>query len=324
MSASDLPQVVVIFGPTAVGKTPLAIELARRVDGEIISADSRQVYRYLDIGTAKPTPEERAQAPHHLIDYIEPDEQYDAERWARDAAEAAKQIAARGRLPLVVGGAGFYIAALLEGLEPIPKPPREIEERLLAEAESEGIERLHERLREVDPQRAADLHPHNTARIVRALAVFEATGRPISEHYRAAVAAPRATAPVVIALHRPREELHERIDRRTEEMLSRGLVKEVAQLWERYGALPALDGPGYVEIIRFLTGERSLGQAVREIKRNTRRYAKRQMTWARGRLSAEWIEAGAGAEAVERALASTSSSRTATSSSSSGCPAGSW
>lgn len=280
-----------LAGPTASGKTRAGIGLARALDGEVISADARQVYRYMDIGTAKPTAEEQAAAPHHMVDVVDPDEPYSAGRYAREAAAAVGGVLARGRVPILVGGSGFYLAALLDGFSPIPEVPQEIRDRLQKEAEA-GLPALYGRLQEVDPEAARRLPPGDTQRIVRALEVYEATGERLSffqKRPRVRVGDWRARW---FGLNMDRMLLYRRIERRVDRMLEAGLVGEVARLQELgYGPwLNALNTFGYREIFAYLDGEMSLDAAVAEIKQGTRRYAKRQLTWFRRERRIVWVD----------------------------------
>ncbi|RMH56571.1 MAG: tRNA (adenosine(37)-N6)-dimethylallyltransferase MiaA [Bacteroidetes bacterium] len=279
--------VLILAGPTAVGKTELSLQLAEHTSAEIVSADSRQVYRRMDIGTAKPTEVERARVPHHFIDELDLDEPFSAGRFAEAAWERIREIHARGRATLVVGGSTLYLYALQHGLAKIPTVSAgtraTIEERL----SREGADALYRELQSVDPEAAATMDPTKTQRLVRALEVFHETGQPISSFQRQAVRPPFAFRTVVLT--RDRHVLYERINRRVDLMLEAGLLDEVAGLLEA-GFEPSLNPLrtiGYKEPIRYLQGEISREEMVRLIKRNTRRYAKRQLTWFR-RLSDVW------------------------------------
>jgi tRNA dimethylallyltransferase len=272
---------IVIVGPTAVGKTRLSLRLAQEFDGEIVSADSRQVYRGMDIGTAKPTLEERHRVPHHLIDVIAPDEAFTLAQYQELAYEAIGDVLARGKLPFLVGGTGQYVRAVVEGWG-IPRvPPNEnLREELYRQAEVDGDEALHARLREVDPRAAERIDPHNVRRVVRALEVYLETGRPISELQR------RKPSPyriLQVGLTVERRELYRRIDERVDRMIERGLVEEVRGLVERgYGYdLPSMSGLGYQQIGIYLRGQISLGEAMQLIKRHTRRFVRHQYNWFR-------------------------------------------
>ncbi len=273
--------VMAVVGPTAVGKTGVAVRVARELGGEIVSADSRQIYRGMDIGTAKPDPAATRPAPHHLIDIVEPSERYDAARFAADAETAIADIVERGREPLVVGGTGFYLTSLFEGLFEGPGRDPEVRARLEEEAERVGSPALHERLARVDPATARRLHPNDAVRIVRALEVFEVTGRQLSSWHEDSPRDTRFDAWYTL-LTMDRERLYERIEDRVDGMVEAGLLEEVEGL-VRSGRLaegmPAADALGYRELLPVVRGEAELADAVQLIKRNTRRYAKRQMTW---------------------------------------------
>jgi tRNA dimethylallyltransferase len=274
-------KLLVIVGPTAVGKTALAITLGQRFRGQVISADSRQVYCHMDIGTAKPTPAERAAVPHHLVDVVTPDEDLTLAHYLRMAQAAILDVASQGDLPMLVGGTGLYVRALLEGWTVPEVPPDEaLRARLYAQAERVGHETLHARLAEVDPAAAARIDERNVRRVIRALEVYEHTGRPISDLQRKE---PPGYPLLQIGLTMPREQLYRRIDQRVERMLAQGLVAEVRGLVERgyHYDLPSMSALGYAEIGRYLRGEISLQEAVALIKRHTRRFVRQQFNWFR-------------------------------------------
>lgn len=286
------PPLVVIVGPTGVGKTALAVELALILGGEVVSADSMQVYKGMDIGTAKPTPEERKGVPHHLIDVVTPDTPFNVARY-RDMAHAViADIHARGALPILCGGTGLYVRAVLdEFLFPDQGAAPEVRERLQRLAEERGKQYLYNLLASVDPETAARLHPNDVRRVIRALEVYETTGRSMSEHIAAVQGKTPRYRDVRIGLTRPREELYRRIDRRVDEQIAQGLVDEVRSLRARYRlATTALQGLGYKEILRYLDGECSLEEAVHVLKRETRHYAKRQYTWFRRDPRIVWYD----------------------------------
>jgi tRNA dimethylallyltransferase len=289
-SSDSLPTVLTIVGPTAVGKTSVAVCVAAELGGEVVSADSRQIYRGMDVGTAKPDEAVLSHTPHHLIDIADPSERYDASRFAADAERVIGEVLGRGATPLVVGGTGFYVLSLFEGLFEGPGRNREIRAGLESEAERLGSQALHGRLCAVDPEAAARVHPNDTVRIVRALEVHEATGRPMSDWHEAGRRAP-AFRPWYVVLTADRQVLYERIERRVDEMIGNGLLEEVERLLSS-GALaegmPAADAVGYRELIPAVSGETDLAAAVEGMKRNTRRYAKRQLTWF-SRVAAEIV-----------------------------------
>jgi tRNA dimethylallyltransferase len=276
-----LPTLTAIVGPTAVGKTTLAIALARRIGGEIISADSRQIYRRMDIGTAKPTPAERAAAPHHLIDIRDPDEEFSLASYQDLALAAIAEIVARGRAPLLVGGTGQYLAAVLEGWQ-IPRvPPQpELRAELEREAAELGAAALHARLATVDPAAAAQIAPANLRRVIRALEVHTVSGEPISAQ-QTRVPPPYATR--TIWLQRGREEIYRRADERADAMVDAGLADEGAGLRARgYGwDLPAMSSLGYIQLRPNLEGEASLEACVERLKFDTHSFIRRQGAWFR-------------------------------------------
>ena len=272
---------VVIVGPTAVGKTAIALRLGEELGGEVVSADSRQLYRGMDVGTAKPSPEERRRVPHHLMDVLDPDEPFSLAQYQALAYQAIDQIMKRGRLSLLVGGSGQYVRAVVEGwVVPAVPPDRELRAALYREAEEVGAEALHARLAAVDPAAAARIMPTNVRRVIRALEVHQATGRPISQLQEKR---PPGYRLLQIGLTMARAELYRRIDQRVERMIEQGLVDEVRTLIERgYGCdLPAMSSLGYREIGMHLQGQISLEEAVRLIRRNTRRFVRRQYNWFR-------------------------------------------
>jgi len=272
---------VVIVGPTAVGKTHLALRLAGEVGAEIVSADSRQVYRGMDVGTDKPTAEERQRVPHHLVDIVNPDEEFTLARYQDLAYAAIDDVLARGKVPFLVGGTGLYIKAVMEGWNiPRVRPNEALRTELYQEAEVKGGEALHARLHQVDPVAAEKIDPRNVRRVIRALEVYLETGRPISELQRRR---PPPYRVLQIGLTMARAALYRRIDQRVDRMIERGLVEEVRGLVEQgYGyELPAMSGLGYRQIGCYLRGEISLEEAIRLIKRDTRRFVRQQYNWFR-------------------------------------------
>lgn len=298
-----MPPIVALVGPTATGKSRLALELAVELDGEIVNADALQVYRGFDLGTAKPTREERARVRHHLIDVLAPEERFSAGRFARMARGALAEIGERGRLALVVGGSGFYLKALLEGLSPLPTGDERVRRELEERAGREGLESLRSELERVDPRGAARLAPGDRQRTLRALEVAVATGRPLSEWQDRPPAEPALEA-VKLGLTLPRALLYDRIAARVGRMVESGWVEEVASLLERgvEPTAPAFQAIGYRQIARHLLGGDTLETALEETVRATRRYAKRQMTWFRGDAGIRWIHAQDPAEARREAL----------------------
>ena len=298
------PTLTIICGPTAVGKTELTLALAERFDGEIISADSRQVYRLMDIGTAKPTKADQQQVRHHLIDVVWPNEAFNAARFIALAEAAMQSIRQRNKRPFLAGGTGLYIKALTEGLLDAPGADPELRKRLHDRAEQEGSQALHTELAKVDPQSAARLHANDLVRIVRALEVFRQSGRPLSAlqdehgfnsgHYRT----------LKIGLTCARETLYERIDRRAEAMFRQGLIEEAEQILQA-GYDPDLKifkTIGYRQAFALLRGEISRAEALDDLKRSTRRYAKQQITWFRKDKSIIWLESSSDFVTIQKLI----------------------
>ena len=278
MSQNTLPLIAVV-GPTAVGKTTLAVVLGQRFGGEVLNADSRQVYRGLDIGTAKPTPEEISKTPHHLLDLLEPSEHFGLGAFLPLAHEATANMADRGGLPIVAGGTGQYVWAMLEGQTvPAVPPDQELRASLENVAENQGAQTLHDRLREVDPARADALDPRNVRRVVRALEIFYTTNQKPSELVQSA---PTAGACLIIGLTMDRKSLYRRIDDRVDAMMESGFLAEVERLADAGYPMGrgALDSPGYRELGLYINGELSLADAVSRTKTQTHRLARRQYTW---------------------------------------------
>jgi tRNA dimethylallyltransferase len=272
-----------LTGPTAAGKTGVGVELARRIGAEIVSLDSMALYRGMDVGTAKPTAQQRTAVPHHLIDLIEPHEEFSLAQYLQAAHACIGQIRARGREVLFVGGTPLYLKGLLRGIFQGPPADWEFRQRLRQEARQQGSESLHRRLAAVDPAAAARLHPHDTRRLIRALEVYEKTGRPISGWQRQFQVGRPADACRVFVLSWPRDVLRARIDRRVEQMFAAGLVAEVRGLLG--GPLPmsrtARQAVGYREVIEHLCGQRALAETIDLVRLHTRQLAKRQGTWFR-------------------------------------------
>jgi tRNA dimethylallyltransferase len=291
-SAIKKPKVIVICGPTGVGKTAVGIQLAEKLDGEIISADSMQIYRYMDIGTAKPTADEQTRIIHHLIDIVDPDEDFDAVRFAKMAREKVMQLYQRGVTPLVVGGTGLYIKALLQGLFQSNPVDPEIRERLKKEAAEFGSSALYERLKQVDPDTADRLHPNDSYRITRALETIESTGRSISEHQQEHGFTDEPFNALKICLQVDRQTLYDRIDQRVDLMIEAGFVDEVKKLLGMgYSAdLKSMQSIGYRQMVEFIGGRLSWDECVRTLKRDTRRFAKRQFTWFGADHQIKWYE----------------------------------
>ena len=281
-----------ICGPTASGKTAFAIEVALAFSGEIVGADSMQIYRYMDVGTAKPTPEERSKVHHHMIDVADPDEPFDAEKYASSARRVIEGLHSGKHLPVVAGGTGLYIKALTQGLFTMPRIDSDIRKGLKAIAEQKGISALHDRLQRQDPASAARIHRNDVHRILRALEVYEHTGKPLSELQQIHRFSDRPFRVNKIGLRMERERLYQRIDRRTDRMIDAGLLDEVRGLVERGYApeLKSMQSIGYRHMCDYLLGRITWEEAVRTLKRDTRRYAKRQMTWFRADPEIRWMD----------------------------------
>jgi len=291
MNRMQKPKVIVICGPTGIGKTDLSLSLAEEFNGCIVSADSMQIYRYMNIGTAKPDAEERSRVPHYMMDIADPDEPYDASRFSIEGRHAVDQIRALQKTPFVVGGTGFYIRALLHGLfDALPGDPA-ITRQLEAESEACGIQSLYDRLAICDPEAAARIHPNDTYRIIRALAVFEATGLPVSEVQRAHGFKDSPFDVLRICLDMDRAVLYERINQRVDAMVAGGLLDEVKHLLAMgYGAqLRPMQAIGYRHMTDFIEGRANWEDTVYLLKRDTRRFAKRQLTWFRKETDMIWV-----------------------------------
>jgi len=285
------PKLVIILGPTGVGKSEVAIDVALQVQGEIINADSQLVYRHMDIGTAKPLTSVRQRVPHHIIDVVNPDEEFNAALYREFALKAVQEIVARKKKAILCGGTGLYIRALTQGLFVGPSKDARIRERLEEEAKEKGPSFLYERLRQVDPEATLSIHPNDRYRIIRALEVFELTGKGISHWQKEHGFKERAFETLKIGLNRDRQELYDQINRRCDEMIGNGFVEEVKGLVERgYGLdLPPLQSVGYRQIGLYLRGEVGLDEAVALMKRDTRHLAKRQLTWFRSDKGIQWF-----------------------------------
>jgi tRNA dimethylallyltransferase len=306
---------VAIVGPTAVGKTELVLRIAGQLDAEIVNIDSMQIYRYMDIGTAKPSPEERQKIRHHLIDIISPDEEYNVSRFIDDAERACAEVASRRKLPVLTGGTGLYLKGLQEGVFDLAGDEAgagdenvlRLRARLERELAEEGRAHLFEKLTKCDMVSAARIHPHDTCRLLRALQVYEQTGIPWSVHLarqQQALAARGAREILKIGLTRDREQLYARINRRTEAMFANGLLDETrALLALGYTAeLKSMQAIGYRHAIKYLAGEWSEAEAIRLMARDTRHYAKRQYTWFKKDQQIKWFEPNQGAE-ISRIIA---------------------
>ena len=294
--------IICIAGPTASGKTALAVALARELDGEVVSCDSMQVYKRMDVGTAKPSPEERQGIPHHMIDVAEPWEDYSVSRYCADAAPIVEDIVSRGKTAIIAGGTGLYMDSLIRGNDFAPFPSTGVRERLEREADREGMEALLARLRAVDPEAAARLHLSDRKRIIRAMEVYLETGETITAHNRRTQALPPRFSPVWLGLDfESRAELYSRIDRRVDVMLEAGLLEEIRALLrsgipEKCTAMQAI---GYKEFTDALDGRCTVEAAADQVRQSSRRYAKRQLTWFRRNGRIHWLRRGPGEGSAE-------------------------
>jgi tRNA dimethylallyltransferase len=281
VASVTLPPLVAIVGPTGVGKTRTAMFLCQEIGGEVISADSRQIFKLMDIGTDKPTPEQQSAVPHHLIDVVAPDEEFTLAQFQERAYQAIEDVVSRKKVPFLVGGTGLYVRAVLEGFViPRVKPNLRLRQELLHEAERDGAVALHAKLRDVDPEAAEKIDPANVRRVVRALEVYEQLGEPISQVQRRS-SPPYRTLKIGLTLER--KELYRRIDQRVDSMMERGLLAEVEDLVSRgYGfELPAMSGLGYRQLGMYLKAEVDLPAAVQKIKSETHRFVRQQYKWFR-------------------------------------------
>lgn len=276
-----MKRIIIICGPTGVGKTSIAIQAAQNFNGEIIGADSMQIYRYMNIGTAKPGSEEMNLIRHHLIDCIDPKDEFDAGRYVKAADKAIQDITSRGKIPIITGGTGLYIKALLNGLFRSESICTETLSRLTRELEVKGSHALYEKLSECDPKAAGRIHPNDSFRIIRALEVFQTTGNRISDHQLGHNFNDQRYTGLKIGLYMDRDKLYDRINQRVDVMMNKGLLNEVLFLVEKGYSfnLKPMQSIGYKHMAMFIQNETSLTEAVRLLKRDTRRYAKRQFTW---------------------------------------------
>lgn len=290
--AEKLPFFVALIGPTTVGKSAIAVQVAKAVGGEVITLDSMQVYRLLDIGTAKPRTEDQQGVPHHLMDVVDPAEPFTAADYGRLARQVLREIHSRNRIPLVVGGSGLYLRALRGEIFAGPPEVQTIRARLGREAETDGPEVLHSRLNHLDPSTAASIHPRDTFRLIRALEIIEVTGNRVSDLWEAHRREFVQPSFLLLGLRRDRSVLYKRIDDRVDRMMTSGLVAEVEQLLEAGypSSLKPFRSHNYRHIVAFLLGREDLEGAVRRTKQETRHYAKRQMTWFRREKDISWFD----------------------------------
>ena len=294
----DKIKVVVIAGPTATGKTELAITLATEFGGEVVSADSMQVYRYMDIGTAKPGKQDRARVVHHMIDIRDPDEDFSAADFSVDGKEAIEAVNSRGKAAFITGGTGLYIRALTRGIFEGPGPDLGLRARLERKAEAEGPEAVFNELRALDPISAGRIHPNNLKRVIRAIEICRLSGRPVSELHVEHGFGAEDFEVLRIAVTKERDELYRSIDDRVDKMLSKGLLEETRALIEMgYSTeLKSMQALGYKEMCRHLSGGSTLAEARAAVKKNTRNYAKRQITWFKNEDGYKWFNAGGKAD----------------------------
>ncbi len=292
MTEDTPPKIIIICGPTASGKSDLAIQLAKQMDAEILNADSMQIYRGMDIGTAKISPDQQQGVPHHLIDIVDPNQPFSAADFIDVADRAISEIIARGKRVIVAGGTGLYIRALLHGLVDSPSGTTEIRTLLHQEADALGHEVMWEKLREIDPKLAAQTHPNNLVRIIRALEVYRMTGIPLSSYQHQHGFKQQRYNALKIGIKTNRQQLYERIEVRVDKMLADGLLDEVKNLLTRgfSSDLKSMRSIGYKESVGFLSGQYSLEETIRLIKRDSRHYAKRQLTWFNADNEIIWLE----------------------------------
>lgn len=289
---NDKKPLIILTGPTAAGKSALSVLLAKAINGEIISADSMQVYKHMDIGSAKITHEEMEGVQHYLIDILEPDEEFHVVRFQALAKEAIQSIYAKGKIPILAGGTGFYIQSVLYDIDfTESEEDKAFRRQLEKTAEEEGNEVLFERLRRIDPRSCESLHANNVKRVIRAIEFYEKTGKPISEHNEEQRSKSSPYRSAYFVLTDERAALYERIDRRVDKMLAEGLVEEVRQLKDMgcTQGMVSMQGLGYKEILEYLNGDCTLEDAVYRIKRDTRHFAKRQLTWFRREQDVIWV-----------------------------------
>lgn len=289
---NPIGKILVILGPTGVGKTKISLEVADKIKGEIICADSRQIYRFMNIGTDTPDPEQRKRITHHLIDVVDPDERFTAADFAREAQKIIKDLIDRGKSPIVSGGTGLYIRALTRGFFKGPRANSKIREKLKKTAQKNGKEFLHKKLSNVDPEAAQSIHPNNLLRVIRALEVYEITGTPISQLQKQGEYDKSEFFFTKIGLNLDRKKLYEKIEKRVDQMMDEGLLDEVKRL-KNLGfskELTPLKTMGYKELFSYLEGDLSMFEAVELIKKNTRNYAKRQLTWFKREEDITWFD----------------------------------
>ena len=286
------PKVIVICGPTASGKTALSIELAKKINGEIISSDSMQIYKDMDIGTAKPSKEEMQGIQHYLLDFVEPSQRYSVAEFKKDAEKAIEEILQKGKTPIIVGGTGLYVDSLIYGIEyQTIEFDEQYRKQLEERVEKEGLETLYNEAKKIDPQAIEKISANDKKRILRILEIYKATGKNKTEQELESRKNGVKYDYKVFAINMDREKLYERINKRVDIMIENGLIEEVEKLLEKYKDFPtAMQGLGYKEVVEYLQGKVSKEEMIENIKRETRRYAKRQLTWFRKNKQTIWIE----------------------------------
>ena len=286
------PKVIVICGPTASGKTALSIELAKKINGEIISCDSMQIYKYMDIGTAKPTLEEQKEVKHHMIDFVEPNQRYSVAEYKKDAEKSIEEILLKGKTPIIVGGTGLYVDSLIYGIEyPEIELDEEYRKQLEKEIEEKGLESLYNKAKEIDSKAMEKISPNDKKRIMRVLEIYMATGKTKTEQEIESRTHEVKYDYKVFAIKMDREKLYERINKRVDMMIEKGLIEEVQNILKKYDKFPtAMQGLGYKEVVEYLEGKKTKEEMIDKIKMQTRRYAKRQITWFKKNKQTIWIE----------------------------------
>lgn len=288
----EKPKVIVICGPTASGKTALSIELAKKINGEIVSADSMQIYKEMNIGSAKPTKEERQGIKHYMIDSVSPNERYSVAEYKKQAEQAIEEILQKGKIPIVVGGTGLYVNSLIYGIEyPDTKIDEAYRKQLEEIAQKEGLQKLYEQAKKIDPQAMQAISPNDKKRIIRVLEIYKETGKTKTEQERESRKNEVKYDYFVFAINMERERLYERINKRVDIMLEQGLIQEVQNIISKYSQYPtAMQALGYKEIKEYLEGKISKEEAIEKIKQETRHYAKRQLTWFRKNKETIWLD----------------------------------
>lgn len=285
-------KVIVICGPTASGKTALSIELAKKINGEIVSCDSMQIYKEMDIGTAKPTKEEMQEIPHYMINTIFPNERYSVADYKKDAKKAIREIIKKGKVPIIVGGTGLYVDSLIYEIEyPDIKFDEKYRQELEEQARKDGLEKLYNKAKKIDPEAMLKISSNDKKRILRVLEIYKATGKTKTEQERKSREKEPEFDYLVYGLNMPREKLYERINLRVDIMIKQGLIKEVEEIYKKYNEFPtAMQGLGYKEVVEYLEGHLTKEEMIEKIKQETRRYAKRQMTWFRKNKQTIWLD----------------------------------